>query len=172
MVDVTLEIILEPATHDLSYDPKKAARRYRRGDIFEVHRSTDIATLTNGVYHLPSIGTTVFGYIHIRGVPNARARRMREVLTRDSGETRTVSRIDPETMLAANREVVDNHRMRRWRIPRSVIPPTARARLLADREITVDWTTFRDKIRRKVTANRLDVSQDDESNVLIDSDLR
>ena len=171
MVDITLEIILEPATHDLSYDPEKAARRYRRGDIFEVHRSTDIATLTNGVYHLPSIGTTVFGYIHIRGVPNARARRMREVLTQDTGETKTVSSIDPETRLFEDIEVLDNYRKRRWRIPRSVIPPTARTRLLADREITVDWTTFRDRIRRKIIANRLDVSRDDESNAIADTDL-
>ena len=172
MVDITLEIMLEPATHDLSYDADKNARRFRRGDIFEVHRTTDIATLDgSGDYRLPSIGTSVFGYIHVKNVPLAAALKIRAALTKDTGETITRSVTDPDTGEVT--EVVEPYhsRRRKWRIPRSVIPAAAKTKLLAEREITVEWAVFRDKIRRKIITDRLDPSLDDESNAVSDSDL-
>lgn len=171
MVDVTLEIMLEPASHDLSYNLEKAARRYRRGDILAVHRSADIATLNGNEYNITEgIGTRVFGYIHIRDVPSARARLMRDVLIRDTEETKTVDYDDP---LLGNVIVTksDVWRLRRWRIPASVIPAAARAKLLIDRELTVSWATFRDKIRRKNLTTRLNPALDDESVSVQNSDL-
>ena len=172
MVDVTLEIMLEPPTHDLSYDPEKAARRFRRGDILDVIRTDTFAELdVNGDYRITEgIGNLRFGYIHLLNVPNARAQQMRRVLTRDSGETITRQTNDPELGLV-DTEHLDNWRKRAYRIPRSVIPTAARTKLLAEREITVEWTTFRSRIRRKIAANRTDPSLDDESNAVTDAEL-
>lgn len=162
--------MLSPATHDLSYNPKKEAERYRRGDVFGVHNSTDIATKTNGVYHLPSIGTKVFGYIHILDIPNARARRMKRVLTRGTGETQQIDILN-EIGLVESIAQPDDYRRRQWLVVISLLSNNARSRLISDREITVTWPQFRGKIRKKVVTNRLDVSLDDESGAVTDTDL-
>ena len=165
MVDVTLQIVLHPKTHDLSYNPNKAAERYRRGDIFEVHRSIDVATLVSGDWIIPDLGTNFFGYIHVRNVPITRARKMRDVLSAGTGETRLVSTDTGDV------QVPDEYRLRRYRIPASIIPAAARAKLLADSQITVAWLTFRDAIRKKIISNRLDPLTDDESTPVTDTEL-
>ena len=171
MVDVTLRVFLNPASHDLSYNPQKAAFRNRRGDIFHVYLSDTIATLVGNDYILDggALGRDLFAWIHIRNVPNARARQMHRVLTQDSGETRLSDELDPETGLP--QIVSDAYRRHRWRIPQSVIPAAARATLLAEHEITVGWSNFRNAIRRKVIISRTDPSQDDESNSVTNSEL-
>jgi len=173
MVDVTLEIMLDLPTHDLSYNPEKAAARYRHGDILDIIRSIDFAAKdVNGDYRITEgIGHPRFGYIHVTDVPADRARKMREVLTAHTPETKQVADSDPETGLPTTKVVSDTYRQRRWRIPRSVIPAAAKTKLLSEREITVDWTTFRDKIRRKAVTNRLDPLLDNESNAVTDADL-
>lgn len=173
MVDVTLEIMLEPPTHDLSYAPEKEAARLRRGDILEIIRSTDFATKDgDGDYRVTEgIGNPRFGYIHITDVPNARARKMRDLLTQPTPETRERELPDPETGLPVVHIISDSYRMKRWRIPRSVIPAALKATLLAEREITVSWNAFRDRIRRKIVTSRLDPALDDESNAVTNADL-
>jgi len=173
MVDVTLRVFLNPASHDLSSNPPKEAARHRRGDIFNVYQSNAIATLVGGDYILNggALGRDIFAWIHIRNVPNDRAQQMRRVLTEDSGETkvREDGTLDPETGLPEMQH--DPYRHHRWRIPSGAIPAAARATLLAEHEITVGWNAFRDAIRRKVIINRTDPSQDDESNAVTDSEL-
>jgi hypothetical protein len=41
--DVSLEIFLNPATHDLSHDPEKEARRFVKGDIHNVHLTSNLS---------------------------------------------------------------------------------------------------------------------------------
>jgi len=149
VVDVTLEIMLEPATHDLSYDPEKAARRYRRGDILTGWVASQYATLTDGKYRLNAgAAGSPFAYVHITDVPNSIALKLRDKLTERLEERR-----------------------RRWRVPQSVLPAAIGAELLTMGEITVDWTAAKTRIRRKIIINPLDASADDESNQLTDSDV-
>ena len=171
MVDVTLQIVLYPKTHDLSYHSEKAAMRYRRGDIFEVHKSEDVATLIDGDWIIADLTPHFFGYIHVRNVPKARAKKMRDVLTADTGETKTVMQVDPETGLIAPELQQDAFRLKKYRIPASVIPAAAKTKLLADQQITVSWNAFRNAIRKKIISNRLDPSTDDESTAVTDEDL-
>jgi len=99
---------------------------------------------------------------------------MRDVLATDADERNERSEyvtINPGTGEEEIRTYPDAWRKARFRIPRSVIPAAAKAKLLADREITVQWSTFRGHIRKKIVANRLDPSSDDESNAVSDSDL-
>jgi len=171
MVDVTIVIVLEPKTHAL-HTAKAEAKRPRRGDIFTVYRSSDVAVLDgSGDYHIPDLSTAFFGYIHVRNVPNARALRMRDVLGANTEERSLRTKVDPDTGLDEQVEYGDPWRTRRFRIPRSVIPVAARNKLLRDGEITVEWTTFRDKIRKKVVSNRFDATTDDESGAVTDEDL-
>ncbi len=175
MKDITLEIILDPSTHDLSYDLNKEAGRYRRGDIVHFWLAEEHATLdANGDYRLiaGAAGVKVFGYIHIRNVPNPRAARMRDVLMSSTGETKEVVKTHPLLPGEAPTETVpDMFRKRKWRIRRGVMTPTIRDRLLAEREITGTWQQMKPLIRRKIIIIRNDASQDDESNSLQDSDL-
>lgn len=169
MVDITLQIMLEPATHDLSYDPEKAARRYRQDDIFEIHRSTDIATFDGTKYRLPSIGTKVFGYIHILSVPDALAQKLQTALISTTGERSINLFPDPET--GENTFYDDPYRRRKWTMPRGLMDSGDKAELLADREVTVAWPQAKPMIRRKAVNVRIDASQDSEANSLQDSDL-
>lgn len=159
-VNASLQIVLSPKTHDLSYDPEKAARRYRRGDIFDVHRSASVANFDqpSGEWHVDGGSTHFFGYIHITDVPDNRFRNMKQVLSSES----------PEVDGQGN---IDNYRRRHWRIPLANLPAPQRNALLNDREITVGWVGFRDKIRRKSISNRLDPQTDDESNAVTDGEL-
>ncbi len=172
MVDVTLQIMLEPATHDLSYNPEKAAARFRRGDIFAGHLAPDVATLTSGTYNITEgIGSTVFGYVHITGVPTNLAVKARNVLIFGTSETAIEVKPDPVTGLDEEHVSLDDWRLRRWRIPRSALTPGSLNKLLADREITITWAKVKPRIRKKIIAVRLDPLQDDETTELTDADV-
>jgi len=173
MVDVTLQIILEPSVHDLSYNPERDAMRYRRGDIHAGHLSTDVATFNGGTgdYNITEgIGSSTFGYIHITGVPVNLAVKARSVLSQSTSETGMFEKNDPE-LGPIMIEESDPYRICRWRIPRSVLPPAMLTALLADREITTTWALAKPRIRRKIVAVRLDPLQDDETNAVVDGDL-
>ena len=146
--------------------------RYRRGDIFEVHKTADLnATLIDGDWVMPGLTPHFFGFIHVRNVPNARAKKMRDVLTAGTGETKIIPAIDPDTGETVDEIHPDEYRQRKYRIPASVIPVAAKAKLLADQQITVAWPTFRNAIRKKIISNRIDPLTDDEDTPVSDSDL-
>ena len=169
-MDITLQVMLRPATHDLSYDPAKEARRLRRGDILRVHTTTDIAVLVNDKYQMDLAPDLNWGYVHIRDVPDARAARMKDVLTRMSGETKSRESIHPATGETVIDQLMDNHRKRKWRVKITMMGQGARDKLLNEGQITVNWVAFRDKIRRKVPIGRLTPNTDTDTPVL-DGDL-
>jgi hypothetical protein len=112
-MDITIEVML-PA---------------RGGDwTQETHGSYRVLTVVDVYDHLkvtPVIGMPRTGYIHVTGVPDQRFARIKDVL------------LTPWTVGTATVE------RRLWRGVASRVPANARNRLLADRQITVTWTQFR-----------------------------
>ena len=72
-MNITLQVILTPATHDLSYNPAKAARRYRRGDIVGVLLSSEVTE--------PPNPNTRLVFVHITGAPDRPIQTIRNKLT-------------------------------------------------------------------------------------------
>lgn len=102
-----------------------------KGEIFNVHLTSKLNHMTPGKNL----------YVHITGVPVATARKIKAQLTQQwlgpvlerYSEDGTVKR--------------QENFGRQWRIPPSLIPSVARARLLADRQITVTWVNAKPLIR-------------------------
>jgi len=153
-MDITLQIIIRPATHAL--EGMEAACRYRTGDIIDVYRANRFAELQeDGNYLMQSqMGNDVFCYIHIKDVP--------DTLNRQRIKAKL---LEPVTILD---ELV---RRKMWHIPPSILPVAFRQRLLADREATVTFIQAKNYIRRKTTPVLLDPDQDDITTTLTDGDL-
>ena len=150
-MDITLQVMIEPPTHDLSYDAAKNAARNRRGDVIGVYLTSDVTEPPNPNGRL--------GFIHITGVP--------DVLSFDRIRERLTSAFhDP---LLVTEKVM--WRKRKWRIRASVIPAGARNTLLTTKELTVTWLQAKPYLRRKEVFNRLDVTADDETAELSDVDV-
>ncbi len=149
-MNITLQVMLYPANHDLSYNLEKQAVRYRRGDIVKVY-------LTSEIVEPPTIGTRM-AFIHITGVPDvAPFEDIKNILTRS---------IHNEVYL--NRPVL---RRRAWRLPNANLPQAIKNQLIATQEITVTWTQAKPYIRKKAIVNALDVLQDNEATEITDTDI-
>jgi len=70
-VDIALQIVINPATHDLSYDAEKEARRLVRGDVIAVYPAADLATLDGNGDYIPTqpVGNARLGFAFIKDVP-------------------------------------------------------------------------------------------------------
>ena len=159
---VTLVVMEAPSQHDLSYDPDKQARRYRRGDIIDVFLTPPKATKTGNDWHLNSpIGNSRLVYIHMRDVPEDRWTNMRK-------EFRKGSKADNTEVSSAD-DVEVRRRKWRFRIPGLTAPK--RQELEQERQLTLAWNAARNHIRRKVIVVEGDPDQDDTSNAVQDSDL-
>jgi len=150
-MDITIQIMLVPPTHDLSASPEKDAARYRRGDIVSVYLSSEITEAPSPASRL--------GFVHITAVP----------------DSIPFSKIKSELLSSSYDPVIlidpDVWRKRKWRIPASVLPVDVRNTLLADREVTFTWSQVKPYVRKKIIYNKLNSSTDDESNVLVDVDV-
>lgn len=152
-MDITLHIIILPATHPL--EGMKAARRYRKGDIIDVYLASRFAELQGGTYKMQSqMGQPKFAFIHIKNMPDT---------------------IDIQKIKAALLEPVsileDSIRRRKWHIPPNILPVAFKRKILEDREATVEFSIAKAYIRKKTTPVILDPEQDDISTVLLDEDL-
>jgi len=71
-LDIALQVVIDPANHDLSYDAEKDARRLVRGDVIAVYPATDLATLDGSSNYIPNqpIGNARLGFVFVTGVPD------------------------------------------------------------------------------------------------------
>lgn len=115
-MDITLQIMAYPPTHDLSYNLAKEARRYKRGDIVAVY-------LRSEVVEPPHIGSRMV-FIHIIGVPVTAIQKAKKLMDAhfDSINIRILLK------------------RRRFNIDPQSLPVSVRNQLIANREITVTWT--------------------------------
>ena len=154
MPAITVQIMVNAPTHDLSYDPPKAARRHRNGDILGVYKTSDFATLTGNTWNWNDVISSPRSvFVHIRDLPTGLG-----ALAKQRLEGRIV---------AAD----DTLRIRKYRLPPGVLPVPVQNTLRDDREVTMSWTQFKSVCRKKVITVILDPEQDDESTSIIDSDL-
>ena len=160
--DITLTILLKPATHDLSATPEKAASRYRRGDIILAEPATKNATRNGADYIMhQNKGNHKFIYLHVTSVPDQfTIDIMNEKLC---GEVSQLIPTDPPTY--------NTIRRRKFRIRPSIIPPAIRAEWLSNRELTVTFAQFKNHVWKKQVVNPLIPTQDDETSNVADIDL-
>ena len=144
MINITLQVIIDPPTHNISDRPLTEAARSRPGDIVSVYFTENVGPMN------PSLP---LGFIHITGAPDVPLQRL---INKVCGP-----------LLEAD-EITRKHA---WRVPPSVLPLALRNKLVADREITVTWTQAKTRIRKKIAATRLNPVSDDETTELTDGDL-
>ena len=137
-MNLTLEILVAPATHPIA-NPDKAARRYAVGDIISVF-DADIVAPYNGTNHIlrDVISTTKFVYVHVRGVPDRPLDVVREKLLDSDVEIGTFTE---------GRAIIGYYRRKRFNAVLSNIPNNIRNRLNTDRQITVTWTQVKNYVK-------------------------
>ena len=153
-MDLTLHIIISPATHAL--EGMKAASRYRKGDIIDVYKATKFAVLQpDGNYQMQSqMGQSKFAFIHVKNIPNS------------FDKQKIKSALLPTIKILGGLV-----RRRKWHIPPSVLPGVFKQKILTDREVTIEFSIVKPYIRKKTTPVILDPEQDDISTALINGDL-
>ena len=143
-MNVTLQILVEPATHTLA-DPAKNARRYAVGDIVCVW-DADVVAPYNGTNHLmlDVISSTKYVFVHVRGVPDRPLDIIRNRLLADDTEVGTFwDEEDQRNTLA----IIGYYRRKRFNAVLANIPTNIRNRLQSDRQITVTWTQVKTYIK-------------------------
>ncbi len=152
-MDITARIIIKPSTNELS--GLEAASRHRVGDFIEIFKSTRFAEMDeNGNYYMQSqMGSDKFAFIHIKNIPNDKAKKFERILLRP--------------LLILDSFV----RCKEWHLPPSLLPETIRQKLLEDREYTIEFNSAKAHIRKKLTPVHLDPDQDDISTTLTDEDI-
>lgn len=154
-MNLTLQIIVQPAAHDLSYDSAKAARRYAVGDVVDVW-DADVVAPYNGTEHLlrEPIANPRFVFVHVRGVPDRPLERVKLLLCGRDVEIGSIP--GPDGLEPA---IVGYYRRRRWGVVVSDIPAAIRNRLQSYRQITVTWTQVKNYLKN-VRANTLITDSD------------
>ncbi len=152
MVAITLQIMINAPTHALA-TPEKTAMRHRNGDVLGVHKTSDFATLADGEWKWNDVISSPRSvFVHVTDVPTNLAKK--------------IWRLARGIKVAS-----ESLRVRRYRIPPSVVPTAFRDKLLADKEATITFTQAKTFIRKKVISNALDPSLDNEDTQLVDGDL-
>lgn len=129
-MNLTLQILVEPATHTLS-DPDKNARRYAVGDLIMVFDADEVAPY-NGANHIlrDVISSTKFVFVHVRNAPDRPLEIIRERLLDSDVEIGTFD---------GQRSVIGYYRRKRFNLDPNSIPTPVRSRLQTDRQVTVNW---------------------------------
>lgn len=166
MPNVTLQVIIDAPNHPLS--GMKGASRLRRGDIIGVHLSNDVATRNGPDYNMDSIGSPRTGFVHMKDAPPAAKLKERFLEQLDGDEEYRDDGLGGGPRLVGY-ETVRRHK---WKLKISDLPTGQRNALLNDKEFTVQWTNIRPRIRRKVFVDKLDPTQDDDSNAVQDSEVQ
>ena len=135
-MDIALQIIINPATHDLSYAPAKNARRQTLGDVIDVILATDIAAWDGDVY-LPSepVSSPRTGFVFVVNVPDGLIKALKNKFS--------AAHFSVETLLLRHR----------YNVSTSDMPAATLDQLSADKFITVPWLNvkgfFKDKTNGK-----------------------
>ena len=160
--DFTAQVIYQPATHQL--DGLANAHRYVVGDILAVWPVAEQATfdVDSGDWLLNDIINSKFLFIHVTGVPDARD-------PRKLVESEFVANGSP-ILVDVQENPFIRRRARKFKINPSLIPSAGRAKLLADKQITVSFTAFKAVIQRKTVNVKLD-STLDTYDLLVDGDM-
>lgn len=152
MSDITLMIMATVANHPLA-TAKDEAFRYKPGDIVQLYVTEDIADWDGSKYLMHNTPTHPrFAYIHVTGIPD--------------NISRNVNRLMENFQVIAQK-----YRRRRFRVLPSALPVVVRNRLRNEKQLTVDWSTAKSYIRKKLVINVNDSSTDDETTQLQDGDL-
>ena len=139
MIDITLMIMGKQSNHSLP--PEKEPGRWLTGQIVNVYKSENIATLTDGDYHINGgIGSKAHVFVHIKNVPGNAAKKIRNIL---ANQVRTEP-VDPEE----HPELI--HRSA-WRIKPSDLPAGIKQKLQDDKEVTVGWVAAKPYLKNSVT---------------------
>lgn len=138
-MNITLQILVQPATHNIA-DPAKAARRYAVGDLIMVFNA-DVVAPYNGTAHIlrDVISSPKFVFVHVRGVPDRPLDVVRDKLL-DSD-------VEIGTFTEGQRAIIGYYRRKRFNAVLSSIPTNIRNRLQSDRQITVTWTQVKSYIK-------------------------
>lgn len=134
-MNITLQILVEPATHTLN-DPAKASRRFAVGDLIMVFDADEVAPY-NGVNHIlrDVISTTKFVFVHVRNVPDVNLDVLRENLL--------ASDIEIGTFTEGIHDIIGYYRRKRFNLDINNLPTSAKLRLQADKQITINWSQLR-----------------------------
>lgn len=137
-MNITLQILVQPATHNIA-NPAKAARRYAVGDLIMVF-DADVVAPYNGTAHIlrDVISSPKFVFVHVRGVPDRPLAAVKERLLDSDMEIGTFE---------GERVVIGYYRRKRFNAVLADIPTNIRNRLQSDRQITVTWTQVKNYIK-------------------------
>ncbi len=171
MADIYLQVVINAATHDLSYNPEKEASRLSPGDIIGGGPAADIATLVGNDY-IPNdvIGSKRIGFLFIKDVPTgvgSPVEKIRKLIQEQDGfvvKQITISRerwdsripgekgpfISVPTVidLGVNEVVLEGTvnivvLRAKFGIKVSEVPAVPRANLLANRYLNGTWTNVK-----------------------------
>jgi len=149
-MDITVELLAVPKTHILN-DAAKEARRYRRGDVVEVFRRSEVTE--------PPSPNSPFVFLHVTGIPDTRTfEQVRNKIMQPVLQPAVI--VDPEI-----------YRRRKFRVRVSTLPQVVKDAFISNKEFTATWTQVKNYIRRKNVTVFLDQSTDDESTFINDTDL-
>ena len=137
-MDICFQIIINPTTHDLSYDTIKDAARQKAGDVIDVLLATDVGTW-DGSDFIPNdvVGSPRCGFVFVVGVPNRAIKAIKEKFFIDYRDPIVVE--NPDILLR-----------RRFGIRVSSIPLAVRQQMVADKYITFTWAQVKNFLRDKV----------------------
>ena len=146
-MDIVLQVIINPATHDLSYNPAKEAARQIRGDIINVFSAQEIGTLDGNGDYIPNdiVVSPRCGFIFITSVPTSTIKKIKRRFTESH-----LDDIDKNIMLLR----------RKWGLRVSDIPIAVRQQMGTDKYITFTWTKVKNYLRNKA-----------ENRTIIDTDI-
>lgn len=154
MTAITVQIMVNAPTHVLN-TPEKTAMRHRNGDILAVYNTQHFATRTGNRWRWNEpISSPRSVFYHIRDLPDGLGALAEQRLT---------------GMIRAASDVL---RVRKYRLPPSLLPVPVQNALRDDREVTMSWGQFKSLCRKKVITVPLDAQQDEETTELVDGDLR
>lgn len=161
--DFTAQVIYQPAIHQLN-DDMEEAQRYVVGDILAVWPVEDHSTfdVDSGDWLLNDEMNPKFLFIHVTGVPNARD-------PRKLMEGEFVANGSP-LLVDVQENPLIRRRARKFKIKPSLIPAAGRAKLLADKQITVTFAAFKAVVQRKTVIVKLDSTQDTHD-LLVNGDM-
>lgn len=157
--DITIQVIVAPATHVIA-DLDKNARRYSIGDPVDVRLSSGWATRTGNVVSCnfdPTIGK--FGYIHIIDIPDVIPfEKIKNVLL---SPLENIAFVPPRLV-----------RRRKYRVPleKYAAAPVVQAFMVAHQG-TFTFTQAKTYIKKKGVINSQDASTDDETVSITDTDI-
>ena len=154
MPALTLQLVVNVATHELPPGTLKNSSRYCNGDVVAAYPAEKYASRVGNEWIIDNkIGTDKSVFLHITGMT-------------DDQVMRAIPRLTAATQLGT-----ETYRRRKFRIPPSVWPLPLKDDILADKQATITWTQAKNLLRKKSITDAYDASTDDESTKVTDGDI-